>query len=143
MEEFPTYLPVVAAILRDANRRMLLQKRPAGKHHAGLWEFPGGKVESGEIAPFALVRELREELAIDVMPADLRPVATAIAPATEGQRATVLFLYTAMQWQGHLQAMEGNEWAWFTATSAQVLADAKLMPPADIELLETILRTSG
>ena len=71
MEKKPTYLFVAAAALVDEKGRILVQKRPEGKPMAGLWEFPGGKVESGETPELALIRELREELNISVEPQDI------------------------------------------------------------------------
>jgi ADP-ribose pyrophosphatase YjhB (NUDIX family) len=81
MPAAPLLLPVVAAALVDLEGRVLLQQRPEGKSLAGLWEFPGGKVEPGETPEAALIRELEEELAIAVPHACLAPVAFASAPA--------------------------------------------------------------
>ena len=71
---------VVAAALTDADGRVLMARRPAGKQHAGLWEFPGGKVESGETPKTALVRELREELGVGVDPDALTRVSFSESP---------------------------------------------------------------
>ena len=66
MENIPTWQLVVAAALQRGDSQWLMHKRPAGKHHGGLWEFPGGKVENGENPPLSLVRELNEELGLDL-----------------------------------------------------------------------------
>ena len=88
---------VVAAALTNAEGRVLLARRPAGKQHAGLWEFPGGKVEAGETPDAALVRELREELGIEINHAALAPVTFSELP---GDRHLVLLLYRCRSWSG-------------------------------------------
>jgi 8-oxo-dGTP diphosphatase len=90
--------PVVAAALVDAQGRVLVQQRPPGKQMAGLWEFPGGKLESGETPEAALVRELAEELGIAVDPADLAPLTFASEPL--GGKHLLLLLYLCRAWTG-------------------------------------------
>ena len=102
MEKNPTYLFVAAAALIDQNGRILVQKRPEGKPMAGLWEFPGGKVEAGETPEAALVRELAEELGIDVKELDIEPV-TFASEAVEDQHL-ILLLYICRKWTGHIQS---------------------------------------
>ncbi len=120
-------IPVVAAALIDARNRVLMQRRPPGKAHAGLWEFPGGKVESAETLKAALVRELREELAIDLCEGSLEPLIFASLP---GVRHVVL-LYTCRQWCGLPACQEpGAELDW---RGADGLLDLP-MPPLDIPL---------
>lgn len=128
MEEKPTWVAVVALALCDANGRLLLQKRAAGKHHGGLWEFPGGKVENGETPRLALVREIGEELGIALAERDL----DAALLADEGRDPpVVLMLYTCRVWRGEVVALEGQEWGWFSREAAALLA----MPPMDKALL--------
>ena len=84
-------LPVVAVALVDADGRVLLQQRAPGKTLAGLWEFPGGKIEAGETPELALIRELREELGISVSTSCLAPATFASAPL--GERHLLLLLF--------------------------------------------------
>lgn len=122
---FARLLLVVAAALVRADGRVLVQQRPAGKHHGGLWEFPGGKIEAGEAPEAALVRELEEELGIRVDPADLAPLTFASEPRPD--RHLVLLLYRATQWQGEPRAIEATELRWATTAELRLLP----MPPAD------------
>ena len=91
-------LLVAAAALVDADGRVLVAQRPAGKHLAGTWEFPGGKVEAGEPPELALVRELHEELGIDTAASCLAPCGFASQAYT--QFHLVLLLFACRQWQG-------------------------------------------
>ena len=129
-------LPVVAVALVDADGRVLLQQRPAGKAMAGLWEFPGGKIEPGETPEDALVRELREELGIDVSTACLAPATFASAPL--GERHLLLLLFACRKWRGVPQPLEGGALKWVRVVEMYALP----MPPADkplIGLLEALL----
>ena len=128
MESEPTWLAVVALALRDETGRLLLQQRPAAKHHANLWEFPGGKVEPGENPRAALVREIAEELGIEIVAEDLRP--TLVADEC-GQLPIVLMLYSSRLWSGTIVPDEGQAWGWFA------LDDARELPlaPMDADLL--------
>jgi 8-oxo-dGTP diphosphatase len=97
--------------LQGPDGRYLLQERLPGKHHAGLWEFPGGKLESNENPRVGLCREIAEELAISIRPQDLSLALLADDwPAGD----IVLILYTADRWQGKIAGLEGQEWGWFT-----------------------------
>jgi len=87
------FLTVASAALIDGDGRILIQERPAGKPFAGLWEFPGGKVEEGETPEVALIRELKEELGIDVEAACLAPATFASDMQPGGTRHMVLLLY--------------------------------------------------
>jgi 8-oxo-dGTP diphosphatase len=130
---------VVAAALIDAEGRVLVQKRPAGKSMARLWEFPGGKVEQGEGPENALVRELREELGITVATDALRPIGFASEPL-DGQHL-ILLLYLCRSWTGEPIAHHADELAWHSPASLRSVA----MPPADgplIDLLEQALQTA-
>ncbi len=131
MAKIPTALLVVAVALERADGRILMQQRPPGKAHAGLWEFPGGKVEPGETPRAALVREVNEELAVALDPAALEPACFADDAGGEGRPAIVILLYTARGWTGDPQAMEGGACAWFTREEIAALA----MPPLDYALL--------
>jgi 8-oxo-dGTP diphosphatase len=127
---------IVAAALIDAEGKILVQRRPAGKMMAGLWEFPGGKIEPGETPEFALVRELDEELGIIVDAAGLTPAAFASEPVAG--RHMLLMLYICRSWEGSPRALDAEELLWCTPESLRALD----MPPADrplIGLLEAIL----
>ena len=126
-------LLVAACALIDADGRVLLAKRPQGRPFAGLWEFPGGKVERGETPEAALVRELAEELAIRVLPSCLAPFTFA----SHAYRAFHLLmpLYVCRSWEGEVSAQQGQELAWVRANRLGEYA----MPPAD-EPLKAMLR---
>lgn len=121
-------LLVVGGALIDAQRRVLVQQRPADKQHGGLWEFPGGKVEAGETPEAALVRELAEELGIVVAEASLVPAGFATGPGV------VLLLYAARAWAGEPVATDGAHIDWADADLLGTLA----MPPADVPLVATV-----
>ncbi len=121
--------PVVAVALIDADGRVLVQQRPAGKTMAGLWEFPGGKIEPGETPEDALIRELEEELAITVPCACLSPA--TFASAALGDRHLVLLLYICRKWVGVPRALEAAALKWARPAELHALA----MPPADAPLI--------
>ncbi len=136
MEKNPTYLFVTAAALIDQNGRVLVQKRPDGKPMAGLWEFPGGKVEVGETPEVALIRELYEELNISVEEPDIMPVAFA-SEALEEQHL-VLLLYICRKWTGDVQSPDSLDLRWLPVDAIRDLP----MPPADgplVQLLSNVL----
>jgi 8-oxo-dGTP diphosphatase len=122
-------LLVAACALIDPDGRVLLARRPEGKPLAGLWEFPGGKVHPGETPEAALIRELKEELAIDVAESCLAPFAFA----SHGYEAFHLLmpLYLCRRWTGAVTAVEGQALSW---VRPQKLADYP-MPPADRPLV--------
>jgi 8-oxo-dGTP diphosphatase len=129
-------LIVVAAALVDGDGRVLLQQRPAGRHMEHLWEFPGGKVEPGELPEAALIRELREELGVETETACLAPAAFASAPLAE--RHLLLLLYVCRKWRGHPQPLDAAELRWVRPAAMYALP----MPPADrplIGLLEALI----
>lgn len=136
MEKNPTMLFVVAAALTNEVGEILLQKRPEGRQMAGLWEFPGGKVESGESPESALVRELKEELGIDVDGQNLIPL--TFASAQNGDRNMVLLLYRCTSWQGEPTALDSPELCWRTAADMHGLP----MPPADEPLVRYLANLS-
>lgn len=129
----PTVL-VVAAALIDAEGRVLLAQRPAGKSMAGLWEFPGGKVEPGETPEAALVRELHEELGIDVRAEDLKPL--TFASYTYDTFHLLMPVFACRRWTGAMKSKEGQAVTWATAAALSDYA----MPPADIPLIEHLRR---
>lgn len=129
-------LLVTAAALVDVDGRVLVQRRPAGKPMAGLWEFPGGKVEPGEAPEAALIRELAEELGIDVEQACLAPAAFASEPL--GDRHLLLLLYVCRKWRGTPEARHADALQWVRPVRLHGLE----MPPADkplIGLLEALV----
>ncbi len=125
-------LPVIlvsAVALIDADGRVLLAQRPEGKSMAGLWEFPGGKVEPGETPEAALIRELREELGVDTQ-------ASCLAPLTFASHAYETFhllmpLFACRRWQGSPTPREGQRLAWVRARDLTTYP----MPPADLPLV--------
>ena len=125
---------VVALALVDPEGRILLQRRLPGKRHAGLWEFPGGKVESEEFPTLALSREVAEELSVKVDIADLEPVAFAQEDAQDNGPVIVLLLYTARKWSGQIEGLEGQEWGWFSLEEAAEIEK----PPMDSLLLRRL-----
>ena len=127
-EPVPVVL-VVAVALIDADGRVLLAQRPAGKMMAGLWEFPGGKLQPGEAPEAALIRELKEELDIDVAEACLAPVTFA---SHRYERFHLLMpLYVCRRWAGIVTPREGQALAWVRPTKL----DQYAMPPADKPLV--------
>ena len=131
VENSPTFMPVVAAAIRDAEGRLLLQQCPAHKRHAGLWEFPGGKMESQENPRLALCREVLEELGLELDPGTLAPAGFAEETSADGRQVLVLLLYTCRAWRGMPAALEGQKWGWFTVEEAAALD----LPPMDRALL--------
>jgi 8-oxo-dGTP diphosphatase len=123
---------VTGAVLVDANSRVLIARRPAGKSFAGYWEFPGGKIEGGETPEGALCRELEEELGIKVYTGCLLPL-TFASHAYE-TRHMVLLVYMIRQWEGELQQLEHEELAW---VHSQDLKNYNLLP-ADAPLIAPI-----
>lgn len=125
-------LPVVlvaAVALVDVDGRVLLAQRPEGKSMAGLWEFPGGKIEAGETPEAALIREMKEELGIDIQSA-------CLAPFTFASHAYETFhllmpLYLCRRWQGTPRSLEGQALKW---VRPREMGDYPV-PPADVSLI--------
>ncbi len=132
MQKNPTAIPVVAIALIDPQGRVLMQRRPAGRSHAGLWEFPGGKLEPGESEVSALVREVAEELALTVDPLDLAKCASASLP---GELHTIA-LYLCRLWRGDPQCLDAAEIGWFAPDALATLA----LPPLDVPLVAALKR---
>jgi 8-oxo-dGTP diphosphatase len=120
---------VVACALVDVDRRVLIAQRPEGKTLAGLWEFPGGKVEPGERPEVTLIRELKEEIGITVEEPCLAPL-TFASHAYESFHL-LMPLYVCRRWEGLVTAREGQQLAWVRANK---LRDYP-MPPADLPLI--------
>jgi 8-oxo-dGTP diphosphatase len=125
-------LLVAACALVDTDGRVLIAQRPPGKSMAGLWEFPGGKVEDGEAPEATLIRELKEELGIDTS-------ASCLAPLTFASHAYEDFhllmpLYVCRRWQGIPRALEGQALKWVRPRD---LRDYP-MPPADLPLVPAL-----
>nr|WP_274543660.1 (deoxy)nucleoside triphosphate pyrophosphohydrolase [Sphingomonas sp. Mn802worker] len=127
---------VVAAALCDDVGRVLMQQRPAGKAHGGLWEFPGGKVEAGETPDQALARELLEELDIRVAMADLTP--HGFATDADAKRCMILLLFRCTRWRGVPRGLDASALCWDQPAALRRLP----MPPLDIPLLETLIARS-
>ena len=130
--EAPELVLVAACVLVDEAGLVLITKRPEGKPLAGLWEFPGGKVEAGETPEHALIRELKEELGVDVAAHSLSPL-TFVSHAYP-EFHLIMPVYVCRRWQGVMAANEGQELAWVKPEALSVYG----MPPADEPLKETL-----
>jgi 8-oxo-dGTP diphosphatase len=126
-------LLVAACALVDADGRVLIARRPEGKAMAGLWEFPGGKVEDDERPEDCVIRELREELGIDVTKACLAPLSFASHAYPEFD--LLMPLYVCRRWNGRVEPREGQELAWVRPVR---LRDYP-MPPADEPLIAPLI----
>lgn len=125
-------LLVSAVALIDPDGRVLLAQRPEGKSMAGLWEFPGGKIEPGETPEAALIRELHEELGIDTWKSCLAPL--TFASHTYEDFHLLMPLFACRKWQGSVQSREGQALKWVRPRD---LRDYP-MPPADIPLIAVL-----
>jgi 8-oxo-dGTP diphosphatase len=128
---------VVACALIDADHRVLVTQRPEGKQLAGLWEFPGGKLEPGERPEAALIRELAEELGVTVREPCLAPL-TFASHAYE-QFHLLMPLYVCRRWEGQPQSREGQALKWMRPGKLRQLA----MPPADEPLISPLIDLLG
>jgi 8-oxo-dGTP diphosphatase len=122
-------LLVVAAALVDIDGRVLIAERPEGKALAGLWEFPGGKVDAGERPEDALIRELKEELDITVKAACLAPL--TFASHSYDDFHLLMPLYVCRKWEGFVRPLDGQRLKWARAKDLR----AYPMPPADAPLI--------
>jgi 8-oxo-dGTP diphosphatase len=122
-------LLVTAVALIDRDGRVLLAQRPEGKSLAGLWEFPGGKVEPGETPEAALIRELHEELGIDTWASCLAPL--TFASHSYPDFHLLMPLFACRKWQGIVTAREGQRLAWVRPRDMKDYP----MPPADLPLI--------
>lgn len=128
MSEVSVVTVVAVALIRD-DGAILLTQRPEGKAMAGLWEFPGGKLEEGETPEYALARELQEELSISVSPSALQPL--TFASHTYDSFHLLMPVYICKEWSGTISPQENQAMAWVMPDQ---LADYP-MPEADLPLV--------
>ncbi len=128
---------VVAAALVDDDGRVLLAQRPEGKAMAGLWEFPGGKVEPGETPDDALIRELHEELGITVKKACLAPF--VFASHTYDDFHLLMPLYLIRRWEGEPESREHKALKWLRPLDMRTREAEFPMPPADVPLVAYLI----
>ena len=126
-------LLVAACALVDADGRVLIAQRPQDKTMAGLWEFPGGKIEDGERPEQTLIRELQEELGVTISEACLAPL--TFASHSYPNFHLLMPLYVCRRWEGTVTALEGQQLAWVKPNR---LRDYK-MPPADVPLVSHLM----
>lgn len=126
-------LLVVAVALIDKDGRILIAQRPEGKQLAGLWEFPGGKVETGERPEETLIRELREELGITVKEACLAPL--TFASHAYDDFHLLMPLYVCRRWEGFAKSLEGQALKWVRPVDLRLYP----MPPADEPLIPHLI----
>ena len=125
---------VAACALVDPDGRVLIAQRPAGKPMAGLWEFPGGKIEAGELPEQTLIRELHEELGIVVHVACLAPLTFASHAYRDFH--LLMPLYVCRRWEGNVRALEGQQIAWVRPNRLREYP----MPPADEPLISHLMQ---
>ena len=130
----PAAMHVMAGVLLDPAGRVLLAQRPPGKHLAGMWEFPGGKLEPGEDRLDGLARELREELGIEIDPGSA--AALVQVPWDRAERPLVLDAWCVRRWHGAPRALEGQELRW----QQPRVIDSAALAPADRLILQALVR---
>ena len=141
MENYPTAIDVVAAALIDAAGQVLLARRPWNKHHGGLWEFPGGKVDAGENHNEALVRELHEELDIRAFAPDFQYIGSV---DVGGDTPIRLHLYYVPSWQGTPLALEHLALRWCPCDAiVKQTGNDLLLPPGDRALAKMLENFHG
>lgn len=136
-DPLPPSLPVVtvaAAVLVDRDGRVLLAQRPAGKALAGLWEFPGGKIEPGETPEAALVRELKEELSIETGVSCLAPLTFVSHRYNEFNAHLLMMVYVCRVWRGAVIPTENQTVTWAFPRDLRQYP----MPPADLPLIPVL-----
>jgi 8-oxo-dGTP diphosphatase len=134
----PIVLVVAAALVRPSDNKLFLAQRPQGKAMAGLWEFPGGKVDAGEIPEDALIRELKEELGITIKKkTDLKPITFASHTYADSQFHLLMPLYLCSSWEGGDPIpQEGQNTVWVDAEDLEGYKDK--MPAADVPLIPIV-----
>jgi 8-oxo-dGTP diphosphatase len=128
---------VAAAALIDSSQRILVTQRPEGKDFAGLWEFPGGKIEHGETPEWALRRELQEELGITIDLATALPL--TFVSHSYPRFHLLMLLYTVTGWQGECRGYDNQAFQWVEPAILSQLA----MPPADVPLVGALQQKVG
>ena len=131
-------LVVAACALIEPDQRLLIAQRPKGKALAGLWEFPGGKIESGESPEETIVRELQEELAVTITASSLAPLSFASHEYADFH--LLMPLYVCRTWRGTPKAMEAQQIAWVEINDLTRKNSRFPMPPADAPLLPALER---
>ena len=131
-------LVVAACALIEPDQRLLIAQRPKGKALAGLWEFPGGKIESGESPEETIVRELQEELAVTITASSLAPLSFASHEYADFH--LLMPLYVCQTWRGTPKAMEAQQIAWVEISDLTPQNSRFPMPPADVPLLPALQR---
>jgi 8-oxo-dGTP diphosphatase len=128
-----TLMIVAAAALVRSDGLLLLAQRPEGKTMAGLWEFPGGKIEAGESPQGALARELQEELGVRVAESDMTPF--SFASHTYERFHLLMPVFMIREWEGEIEAKEGQQLAWVSASEIRSYP----APAADVPLFEQFI----
>lgn len=124
---------VMAAVMVDWRGHVLVAQRPEGKHLAGMWEFPGGKLEPGETPMMGLVRELREEIGVTVLTA----MPLVQVPVHESGRELLLDAWQTRDWQGEPQSLEAQALQWLVPEQI----DPDMLAPADRQVLQALCRS--
>jgi 8-oxo-dGTP diphosphatase len=132
--DIETFFQVAAAALIDPDNRILITQRPAGKWMEGYWEFPGGKIEPGEVPEFALMRELREELGIETRPSCFSPIAFASHTYEDKKTHVLMPLYACRFWHGTPRGAEGQALKWVNVPELYQIG----LLPADVPLIPLI-----
>tara|TARA_R110000868_G_scaffold262401_1_gene520880 strand:- start:41368 stop:41892 length:525 start_codon:yes stop_codon:yes gene_type:complete len=129
---------VSAAVFVNLQGEVLLAQRPEDKAMAGLWEFPGGKIEAGETPEKALVRELNEELAVQVSPEYITPLTFVSCAKSIPGKHLLMYLFKVTKWKGVIEGLEGQRIAWVPAVNLVDYID--IMPQADVPLANFLVK---
>ena len=129
---------VSAAAIFNLEGEVLLAKRPEGKDLAGLWEFPGGKVKEGELPEAALIRELNEELGIQVESSHVEPLTFVSCEKSIEGKNLLMYLFKVDRWKGKITALEEQKFAWVKVGKLNDYAD--IMPQADVPMANTLMK---
>lgn len=129
---------VSAAAIFNLEGEVLLAKRPEGKALAGLWEFPGGKLKEGELPETALMRELGEELGIQVSPEHVEPLTFVSCTKSIEGKNLLMYLFKVSRWKGKITALENQKFAWVKVQDLEGYAD--IMPQADVPMAKILMK---